>query len=182
MTEHVRGPTYARRDTPRFEYKPSATGYTGGGYPRVRSCERRDHTPGDGTDDVFVSIHRLAAVAWHLPDGTLGRDVFLSDLDGFDVHHTQPDADKRGMPAANGEAWTELVSHGRHSEITQTQRRAWAEDKKEQVTGQQTLSEPETCERCGKADAEASVAGEDRELCIPCASAVAEASGATVEL
>jgi hypothetical protein len=181
MSEYVRGDTYARRDRPTFEFKPSATGYTGGGYARVRSRERREHTPGDGTDDVFVSIHRLAAVAWHLPDGTLGADVRLSDLDGFDVHHTQPDSDDRGMPSANGEAWTELVGHGRHSEITQRQRRAWGEDAKREASGQQELVE-QRCERCDDADAEASVVGDDRELCIPCASAVAEATGATVEL
>ena len=183
MSDYVRGDTYARRPRPTFEFKPSATGYTGGGYARVRSRERRDHTPGDGTDDVFVAIHRLAAVAWHLPDGTLGDDVRLADLDGFDVHHTHPDSDDRGMPASNGERWTELVGHGRHSEITQRQRRAWAEDRKRDVSEQQGLGdETPDCERCHDADAEASVVGDDRELCLACASAVAEATGATVEL
>lgn len=181
MSEYVRGPTYARRERPRFEFKPSATGYTGGGYARVRSTEYRDHTPGDGTDDVFVSIHRLAAVAWHLPDGTLGADVRLADLAGMDAHHTQPDSDARGMPAANGEDWTELVSHNPHSEITQSKRRAWAEDEKRRQT---TVDEatPEVCEKCNDAEAEASVVGDGRELCLGCATRLADATGATVEL
>jgi hypothetical protein len=146
----------------------------------VRSTEYRDHTPGDGTDDVFVSIHRLAAVAWHLPDGTLGDDVRLADLAGMDVHHVTPDGDS-GMPAANGEDWTDLVSHSRHSELTQAKRRAWAEDEKRRQTTVEE-STPDHCEKCGDADAEASVAGDGRELCLGCATALANATGATVEL
>jgi hypothetical protein len=139
--KYTTGGTYARRRTPRFEFKPSSTNYTGGGYARIRSTEYREHTPGTGADDVFVAVHRLAAVAWHLPDGTLGDDVHLSDMDGMDVHHTQPGRDERGMPSANGEAWTTLVSHGGHSEITQSEMRAWGEDAKREI-------ERETVDRC----------------------------------
>jgi len=155
---YERGPTYARKLTPTFEFKPSSTDHTGGGYARVRSCELRDHTPGDGTDDVFVAIHRLAAVAWHLPDGTLGEDVRLSQLDGYDVHHCQPDTGERGMPSANGEDWTALEAHGRHSEITQSQVRAWGADAKRAVESDDD-PDPSRCVRC------------DTEPELPCRSA-----------
>ena len=50
MSEYVVGDTYARRDTPRFEFKAGSPSHTGGGYPRLRSSEYREHTPGDGAD------------------------------------------------------------------------------------------------------------------------------------
>lgn len=177
-SRYVRGETYARRERPRFEFKPTATGYTGGGYPRVRSTERREHTPGDGTDDVFVSIHRLAAVAWHLPDGTLGEDVRLSALDGVDVHHTTPDGGP-GMPSANGEAWTTVVDHGRHSEITQSQMRAWGEDSKQQATDDDVAVD--RCPECGDESDGAAVGGREG-LCLGCAKQIGKQSGETIQL
>lgn len=173
MSDYTRGPTYARRHTPRFYFKNSSPGYTGGGYAMVRSKERRDHTPGDGLEDVYVAVHRLAAVAWHLPDGTLGDDVRLADLDGVDVHHTQPDSDERGMPAANGEAWTELLDHGRHSEVTNAERRAWAEADRERAESAHAPSD--RCSECGTAgDASWAVEGRDGALCLSCATSVAD--------
>jgi hypothetical protein len=169
-SDYVRGETYARRERPRFEYKPSATGYTGGGYARIRSTERRENTPGDGTDDVFVSVHRLAAVAWHLPD-----EWDLAMLDGVDIHHTL------GMPAANGEQWTEAVSHDRHSEITQSQMRAWATDARD--AAEEGAERTESCADCGAvSETLASVAGHDGPLCLDCARRVAKATGEAIEL
>lgn len=175
-TDYVRGPTYARTARPTFEFKPSATGYTGGGYARVRSWERREHTPGDGTDDVFVSVHRLAAVAWHLPDGTLGDDVRLADLDGQDVHHTQPDADTRGMPAANGPEWTRVESHADHSSITQAEMRAYGEDAK-RAARDDSPGDDETCIRCGDAP-ELACRSEDWDgvACHDCATTLSQGS------
>ena len=178
-SDYVRGETYARRERPRFEFKPSATGYTGGGYARIRSTERRAHTPGDGTDDVFVSVHRLAAVAWHLPEGTLGEDVHLDALDGVDVHHRQPDSDAPGMPAANGEAWTETVTHGTHSEITQSQMRAWGADAKREVERERErgrTADPNACDRCGEiVNVLVEATAYDGQRCLDCG----QASGAT---
>lgn len=184
-TEYVRGETYARRSIPRFEFKPSATGYTGGGYARVRSTERRESTPGDGTDDVFVSVHRLAAVAWHLPDGTLGEDVRLSLLDGCDVHHTQPDTpeDVPGMPAANGEGWTMLTDHGRHSAITQSQMRAWGEDARRAVAGDGGDRGGGGCPDCGgEVDGDGAAVGDAEGLCLDCATERAKERGLKVKL
>jgi hypothetical protein len=185
-SRYVRGPTYARRARPRFEFKPSSTGYTGGGYARIRSTEYREHTPGDGADDVFVSVHRLAAVAWHLPDGDLGTDVFLSELDGCDVHHTQPDAEARGMPAANGEGWTTVESHADHSKITQAEMRAYGADAKRAADGGDGVVSPSGvggCPECGgEVDGDGATVGEREGLCLDCAADVAAGTDATIEL
>lgn len=167
-SDYVRGTTYARKERPTFEYKPSSTNYTGGGYARVRSSEYRDHTAGDGTDDVFVSVHRLAAVAWLLPDGELGTDVFLSDMGGMDVHHTQPDRDAPGMPASNGEDWLELIDHGGHSEVTQAQMRAWGEDAKKQATLEydETDVPDDRCAECDEPDPDCRVG--EKLVCLEC--------------
>jgi hypothetical protein len=141
---YVRGrATY--RKPPAFEFKAadcSSSGGRGGGYARVRSWETRE-----GRKRVVpVAIHRLAAVAWHLPDGTLGEDVHLSELDGIDVHHVQPEGG-RGMPAANGEDWTEMIDHGHHSSITQAEKRAYAEDTKRTLSSSDEVGL--RCGRCG---------------------------------
>lgn len=128
MSEYVVGPTYARRDTPRFEFKAGSPDHTGGGYPRLRSTERRPHTPGDGPEDVFVSVHRLLALAWLIPEGMTAAEALAGDvLAGRDVHH------ELGMPAANLEGELTLYEHSRHSEVTQAEMRAWAADAREAV-------------------------------------------------
>jgi len=176
MTEHVRGDTYAQRSTPRFEYKPTSPGHTGGGYARIRSSERRAHTPGDGTEDVYVSVHRLCAVAWLLPEGTLGETITLDALDGVDVHHTL------GMPAANGEDWLELVDHGTHAEVTQSQMRAWAEDSKRDARDRDGGSSSQ-CGECGKeSESLATIEGLDGQFCLACATEKAKATGRTIEV
>lgn len=137
-----------------FEYKAHAPGNTGGGYPRWRSTEWRPHTAARDKEDVYVPVHRLCAVAWCLPDGTLGDDVRLSDLDGVDVHHNL------GMPAANVDPASpnfdpddalEVVDHGTHAERTQAQVRAWAEDAKRSARDDGPTDD-DRCGRCGAAD------------------------------
>lgn len=140
MSKYTNGPTYAQSERPTFTFKPSSPGYTGGGYARIRSTEWREHTSRRAAEDVYVSVHRLAAVAWLLPDGVLGEDVHLSDLEGKDVHHTL------GMPSANGEGWLELHDHGTHSSITQTEMRAYGEDAKRRVDDDST--DDDRCVRC----------------------------------
>jgi len=144
-----------------FEYKRPSPDHTGGGYARWRSIESRPETPRQGSEDVFVPIHRLAAVAWHLPDGVLGEDVNLSQLDGMDVHHVTPDGGA-GMPSANGEDWTEVLGHGDHSAVTQSQRRAWAEDEKRKRERQERFGDTDRCAepRCEE-EVAARVGGED---------------------
>lgn len=159
MSEHVRGPSYARTDAASFEFKPSATGYTGGGYARWRSRERRAHTPGAGTDDVFVSVHRLAAVVWCYDSDEPLADV-LADLADKDVHH------RLGFPSANGEAFIEVRDHGGHSSITQTQKRAFAESAKRDAEREATRR---ACEACGATEGTfARVDG--ATFCLECAS------------
>ena len=161
-----------------FEFKRPSPAHTGGGYPRVRSVEYRPETSRQGREDVFVPIHRLAAVAWHLPDGTLGDDVRLSQLDGMDVHHVTPDGGP-GMPSANGEDWTELIGHGDHSSVTQAERRAWAEDEKRQRKRQDRFGDTDRCAhaRCDD-EVAARVGGEG--YCL--AHATKNANGETIEV
>lgn len=148
------------RKLPRVETKPSSVyaDYesggrrkvrrdTGGGYERVRSYEPDPTKPGDRKRDVYVSIHRLCAVAWLLPE-----DAPLSVLDGMDVHHTT------GVEWANfgdspnfEETGLELMEHGRHSEITRDQMLAWAKDAEREVERQerQPLGGVDKCDSCG---------------------------------
>lgn len=175
--EHVLGPTYSRRRTPRFEFKPSSTNYTGGGYARIRTSERRETTAGDGADDVFVSIHRLCAVAWYdsladAPEDVTAADILRSgELAGMDVHHTL------GMPSANGEDLLEIIDHGGHSEVTQAQKRAWGEDAKQQVF---EFSEDDvldwTCDNCGERDPEVHCRVSDMDVCLDCSTVLADGS------
>jgi len=175
VSEYTTGDTYATRTHPRFCYKPSSPGYSGGGYAWIRSTERRPDTPGDGAGDVFVYVHRLAAVAWCLDGGTLGEDVRLSDLDGKDVHH------RLGMPAANGEGWIELVDHGRHAEITQADRRAWAADAKD-ASKQSTIDDSgDGCVRCDDELDTACISPDwDGRACPDCARTLSD--GGTIEV
>jgi len=129
--------------TATFEFKAPSPQGTGGGYPRWRSWEHRPHSTRQGKEDVYVPVHRLAAVAWLLEDGTLGADVHLADLDGYDVHH------ELGMPSATVESELALRSHGRHSEITQSQVRAWGMDAKDAATESVSIDDAGACAHCG---------------------------------
>ena len=156
-----------------LETKPSVRGYTGGGYEHWRSVERRPHSPGDGTEDCYASHHRLLAVVACYPSDE-PIDAVLDDLREKDVHH------ESGVPWDNRPDNLEVVAHGRHSEITQTQRRAWAADRKREVqeADQQPLAGEDDsglCDRCGDHSetlAECNAWPGERR-CIECATATA---------
>lgn len=160
---YTRGPAHPnRRDTATFEFKGHAPGYTGGGYPRWRSEEHREHTPVQGSESVYVPVHRLCAVAWLFPEDMTAAEILQSgELVGVDVHHTH------GMPSVNTEDGLELVEHGRHGEITQARRRAWAEDTKRE---QQSLDTPDRCDACREEVADPwTIEGVGGAWCLSCA-------------
>lgn len=133
------------RSVATFETKPSVAEYTGGGYEHWRSVEYRPHTPTQGSEDVYVSHHRLLAVVACYPSDEPLSEV-LDDLREKDVHH------ESGVPWDNRPANLTVVEHDRHAEITQTQRLTWAEDARREVeqAEQQPLGvDVSTCDRCG---------------------------------
>ena len=167
-SSHVIGePHPNQRSHATFEFKQADPDRTGGGYPRWRSYELRPETPGRQKEDVYVSVHRLCAVAWLFEDGRTAEDILRSgDLIGADVHH------ELEMPSANLESELSLRGHGTHSEITQTKRRAWAEDAKRDI--EERESRPigaDECARCGAVETNLAECdawpGEQR--CIECA-------------
>lgn len=168
---YVVGDTHPnRQDYATLETKPSPREYTGGGYEHWRSLERRPHTPGDRPEDVYCSHHRLlAVVACYDVDEPL-EDV-LEDLDAKDVHH------RSGVPWDNRPENLEVHSHGEHAAITQTQRRAWAADKKREIEqADETPVTLDACDRCGKEAeqlAECDAWPADEERCIECATETA---------
>jgi|GEM_PF-2335070 len=149
--EYVIGEPHPQTDThPTVETKPSPPAYTGGGYEHARSTEYRPHTPTDGSESVYCSIHRLSAVVWcYSDDWTVGE--ILADLDGKDVHH------KSGVPWDNRPANLSVESHSRHSSITQSQRRAWAADAKRRARKRDheplANTDGPACDECGTTDA-----------------------------
>ena len=169
MSEYVIGEPHPNTlPYARFEYKRGSPDHSGGGYPRWRSKEYRPETARQGSQDVFVPVHRLCAVAWLLPDGELGTDVFLSDLEGYDVHH------ELGMPSANIESELSLRDHGKHSEITAAQQRAWAEDSRQQAFEFDEQDIPETrCVRCDD-PTETAYYVDGEAHCLECSTVVAD--------
>lgn len=134
-----------QRNHAAFEFKQADPDRTGGGYPRWRSYELRPETPGREKEDVYVSVHRLCAIAWLFEDGRTAADILRSDdFLGSDVHH------ELGMPSANIEESLSLREHGEHAEITQAQQRAWAEDRRREVekVEEQPLG-TSSCDLCG---------------------------------
>jgi hypothetical protein len=157
-----------------LETKPSVHGYTGGGYEHWRSSERRPHTPAQAAEDVYTSHHRLLAVVACYPLESPIEDV-LDDLHTMDVHHHS------GVPWDNRPGNLEVVAHGRHAEITQTQRRASAADTKRELERAEQQPQPDrdqtgVCDRCGRPDdtlAE-SAAWPDERRCLDCATETAD--------
>jgi hypothetical protein len=155
--DYVLGTPHGNTNThPTVETKPSHPDYTGGGYERVRSSEYRPHTPGDRKESVYAYLHRLCAVAWFEDESATAEEI-LPALAGMDVHHNAPEADRdRGIPWDNRESVLEVIEHGRHAEITQTERRAWAEDKKREIAQREqeslTPDRGPACDRCGATD------------------------------
>lgn len=174
---YVVGETWAR-STARcatFEYKAHAEGYTGGGYPRWRSIERGPEVSRPGSGEVFVPVHRLAAVLWCYDAATPLPDV-TDDLRGRDVHHTL------GMPSANLPDAVETRDHGDHSAVTRTQLRAWAADaKRDRERQQQRREQGEQCAAPGcDAEVAATFADASERYCIECATD--HANGRTIEI
>jgi hypothetical protein len=172
-SDHVIGEPHAnQRDYAAFEFKQSDPDRTGGGYPRWRSYELRPATPGTEKEDVYVPVHRLCAVAWLFEDGRTAEDILRSgELVGADVHH------ELGMPSANLEAKLSVREHGRHAEITQRQRRAWAEDRKREIERREARPvDSDACDRCGAVETTLATCdawpGEAR--CIDCAKATSD--------
>lgn len=154
----------------RFETKKGDG--SGAGYERWRSTEHRPHTAVGGREDVYVAHHRLLALL--LPefvDEPIG--VALKALDGCDVHHPNGIKwdNRLERREADGEPNLEIVSHDRHSTVTQAQVRAWAEDtKREQERRERGISADDVCARCGEpADTLATSPGYDGRRCLDCA-------------
>lgn len=171
-----------------FETKPStvyADGSrdTGGGYERWRSTEFRPETPRQGKEDVYVAVHRLSAVAWCFADGVTAAEI---DLCGKDVHHAHPDDwstrvewlnvhDSPNFPDAS----IEVHGHGEHTSITNTERRAYAEDAKADAADD--APDPDRCGACG--DAAALLAESDDwegAVCLDCSTRLSD--GAPIEV
>lgn len=133
----------------RVETKPSGWSAgrrdTSGGYERIRSWEHDPTQPGEGKRDVYAYVHRLCAVAWCYPADTPVGEI-LHDLHGKDVHH------ESGVEWDNREGNLEVMDHGRHSEVTQAQMRAWSADAKRSI--EDDAADPEdACAECGATDA-----------------------------
>lgn len=167
-------------DTARFETKPSVSLTdtridSGGGYERWRSYEHDPTQPGDHKTDVYVAHHRLLAVVACYP-GDMPVAEILQHLRDKDVHH------KSGVEWDNRPGNLAVRDHGRHSEITQAQIRAWAEDEKRAVERIQSgETDQDTCNSCGEsADALCTSADFDGEYCIPCAKRASD--GAPIEV
>lgn len=168
MSEYVIGESSARNDFASFEFKAHWSEGSGGGYPRWRSWEF-DESLGR-KKDVYVSVHRLCALAWLFPDDQTAEEILETGVfhpNRVDVHH------ELEHPSCNIEDELELLEHGSHSEITNAQVRAWAEDARRRVEesdGHQTSGEA-GCGRCG-ATAETLTASPDwgdEYRCLECA-------------
>lgn len=171
---YVAGTTYAVNRTATFEFKPGSTGYTGGGYARVRSVERGPES-GHGCNDVFASIHRLMAVVHCYPEDTPLREI-QNHMIGRDVHH------ELGMPSANVPNELTVMGHAEHSGLTNATRRAWAEDAKRKRDAAERGEEldPDVCAKCGDEDTAARLPHVDGPLCLECATE--NADGEAIEI
>lgn len=175
-SSHVVGPTYCRKQRAKYETKD---GYgTGAGYCRWRSIEWRPETARRSKEDVYVPVHRLAAVAFCYPDDMSVSEI-LQHLDGRDVHHTTGEKWANFGDSPNfDEPGLQVCEHGRHSSVTQAQMRAWAADAKRQATGQVVATDGhgggETCISCGEREGPlATTANLDDNYCLDCVRDVA---------
>lgn len=202
MSAHVRGPTYARKTHPRLDTKPTSViderrdsdgnvklvHDTGGGYERIRSTEHRDHTSRQGSESVYASVHRLCAVAWCYPADMDTADV-LEHIGTKDVHHESGVEWLNCHESPNlpqDEFGIEVLEHGTHSEITQSQMKAWAKDAKRATEGGASTAAPlasddDHCDRCGT-EASTLAKSEDWDglYCVECAKA--ENDGARIRV
>lgn len=162
-----------RHDFARFETKPPSPGDTGAGYERWRSWEYRPETSRQGKEDVYVYVHRLLAIVECYP-GDMPIDEVLRDLDGKDVHH------QSGVKWDNRPEILEVIDHGHHSSLTQSQMRAFGEDAKQQAKSD-APADPDRCERCGDTDGPFGTSdGFDGVRCLDCATA--ECDGEPIDM
>lgn len=177
-------PTYVERETfPNDERK--AITNTGGGYEHFRTTEEGE--------EVYASHHRLLAIAWNIAHAETG-DPLLSEenregvidtsvLDGVDVHHAAPELpigdESKTLGWDNREATLSHVEHGRHSGMTNAEKRAYARDGQRLRDGAETLDVGETCAECEEA-VRATVGGE--RLCLEHATEKGRESGEEIEI
>lgn len=144
-------PDSIRRETRDSEGNINLSRDSGSGYERFRSKEVRPDTPREGSEDAYVSHHRLLSVVWCYPDEMEVSEI-LEHLEGRDVHHTLGvEWCNIGSSPNFSEPGLVVRGHGRHSEITQAEMRAWAEDDKERAhEPRETATDSEVCGGCGQ--------------------------------
>lgn len=179
-SEYELGPSNWRK-VPKFYTKPTTMlrdgrHDTGGGYEMIRSVEWVPDSPRQDKEDVYAAVHRLCAVAWCYPDGVTAAEI---DLRGKDVHHAHPDDWSTGVEWLNANdspnlpgVGLEVMTHGRHSEVTQAEMRSWAEDAKADADGS---ADAAACVRCGDAP-DVAAESDDWEgvACLDCATALSD--------
>jgi len=163
-------PTYVEKTTWR-DGRPRAVVNTGGGYEHFRSTE--------AGEQVYASHHRLLALAWNVHNAETGAPLLDADnregvidtsaLAGVDVHHAAPEADDPDATFGwdNREACLSWVDHGRHSALSDAQKRAYAEDAKRVRDGDVT-PDRDVCAGDG-CEAEPAAAVGGTRYCIACA-------------
>lgn len=151
---YVIGPTDPRtKKCATFEHAKPGDG-SGAGYERWRSTEYRPHTARQSSEDVYVSVHRLQALL--LPE-LFEKPIedAIAELDGADVHHSNGVKwdNRLSRREADGETNLEVLDHGEHASVTQSEMRAWAEDAKQQAATAEPEPAPTAgCTRCGTTD------------------------------
>lgn len=177
-SEYVTGTPHARQ-APVARFETKAGDGSGAGYERWRSYEWRPETPRKSKEDVYVAHHRLLAVVSCYPDDMAVSDI-LAHMADKDVHHDAPEIDAdAGVTWDNRPDAIRVVEHGRHTEITNAQMRAWAEDRKHQAR-KPTTPDPEGCVACGATGTLATTDSLDGEYCIECVTA--RADGETIQV
>lgn len=169
-------PTYVKRET-FVEGERTAITNTGGGYEHFR-------TTVDGVE-VYASHHRLLAIAWNTKHAETGEPLLGEDelegvidtsvLSGVDVHHSAPELTdgeyNKTFGWDNREDCLSHVEHGRHSGMTNAQKRAYARDGQRLRDGVETLTDGPGCEVCGEPP---KAAVRDSEYCLEHASEFAK--------
>jgi hypothetical protein len=172
-SEYVTGDAPPQRcDCATYYTKPGVAGCTGGGYELWRSKEERAGYPDGKKYDCYVAVHRLLAVVACYPDDWSVAEI-NADMVGKDVHH------ESGVPWDNRPDELTVMEHGRHASLTNSEKRAFAEDAKRLRDGQATIDDSGGCSECA-ADAEARIEG--TEYCLECATDAAAGRDVTVEV